>query len=161
MAMFRTPRPYQSFWGSQRMADEVYGAQTADSQGHFPYARPLQLDWELTPTGYRARGRDPERAEVVCAGCGDEDGPSEVQPGPARRLRGPYPDLAAATRAASDHERATQPSRAELRAEAVRAKAAAGGGMLSMFLTPRVARALALRPPARSSTPRRRRTPRR
>jgi hypothetical protein len=52
--------------------------------------RPLQLEWQELPTGFRARNNDPYRFEVICAACGDIDGPLEYQPLAAQQLRGPY-----------------------------------------------------------------------
>ena len=57
---------------------------------HYPYVRPLQLEWQELPTGFRARSNDPYRFEVICAACGDIDGPLEYQPYAAQQLRGPY-----------------------------------------------------------------------
>src|SRR5665213_337648 len=47
---------------------------------HYPYVRVLQLDWEELPTGFRARRSDETRFEIICAACGDIDGPAEYQP---------------------------------------------------------------------------------
>ena len=71
---------------------------------HFPYARPLRLRWEQTADGcWHYANQDPRRWEVVCAQCGDTDGPAEGQPEPARSLRGPYDSKHAAHRAAKHH----------------------------------------------------------
>lgn len=70
---------------------------------HYPYVRPLQLDWQELPTGFRARGNDPYRFEVICAVCGDIDGPLEYQPLAAQQLRGPYESKRIAERISQRH----------------------------------------------------------
>lgn len=47
-------------------------------------------DWEL-------------RFEVICPDCGDSGGPLEEQSPEVQALRGPFPDAAAARRAAQEH----------------------------------------------------------
>jgi hypothetical protein len=78
---------------------------------HYPYVRPLQLEWEELLTGYRARRSDPARFEVICVACGDVDGPRHLQPEPAKWLRGPYDTKKEAERVARSHETATLPRR--------------------------------------------------
>lgn len=71
---------------------------------HYPYVRPLQLDWQELPTGFRAARSDEARFEVICAACGDIDGPVDYQPAIARALRGPYNSRKAAEKIAKAHE---------------------------------------------------------
>jgi len=66
------------------------GAGQSPRAVHYPYVRPLQLEWQELPTGFRARSNDPYRFEVICAACGDIDGPLEYQSYAAQQLRGPY-----------------------------------------------------------------------
>jgi hypothetical protein len=70
---------------------------------HYPYVRALQLDWQELPTGFRARGNDPYRFEVICAACGDIDGPFEYQPYAVQQLRGPYEAKRIAEKVAQRH----------------------------------------------------------
>jgi hypothetical protein len=72
---------------------------------HFPYIQPLQLEWEQTPTGFKPHRQDPNRFEVICARCGDSDGPIYNQPAACQRLRGPYDSRRSAMRAARNHQR--------------------------------------------------------
>jgi hypothetical protein len=65
--------------------------------------RPLQLDWQELPTGFRAGKNDPYRFEVICATCGDIDGPLEYQPFAAQQLRGPYESKRIAEKIAQRH----------------------------------------------------------
>jgi hypothetical protein len=63
--------------------------------------------WQLSPEVV------PFAWEVVCAGCGDDGGPIEVQGETARALRGPYHTKDEALRVATRHgefPRATRPS---------------------------------------------------
>ena len=71
---------------------------------HYPYVRPLQLDWEERPSGYRALRSDESRFEVICAACGDNDGPVEYQSHAAQTLRGPYNARKVAEKVARSHE---------------------------------------------------------
>jgi len=71
---------------------------------HYPYVRPLQLDWQDLPTGFRAGSNDPYRFEVICAACGDIDGPLEYQPLAAQQLRGPYESKRIAQKIAQRHQ---------------------------------------------------------
>ena len=43
--------------------------------------------------------------EVVCAECGDDEGPAQEQSGSVRKLRGPYRNKHKAQRVAHRHER--------------------------------------------------------
>jgi hypothetical protein len=72
---------------------------------HFPYIQALQLEWERTPTGFKPHRQDPNRFEVICARCGDSDGPIYNQPAACQRLRGPYDSRRSAMRAARNHQR--------------------------------------------------------
>jgi len=90
---------------SSRWSRDLQATQRQEVERHFPYVRPLQLDWEERPTGFRARRTDGERFEVICAGCGDIDGPEEYQPASARTLRGPYESRKLAEKVARNHER--------------------------------------------------------
>jgi hypothetical protein len=47
---------------------------------------------------------DDTRFEVICAACGDIDGPVEYQPPVAQALRGPYSSRKAAEKVARNHE---------------------------------------------------------
>jgi hypothetical protein len=79
---------------------EVVGDPSANSgvpQGHgpglrhFPFPRRARLDWKRLPDGSWHSGREDRHAwEVFCAGCGDTDGPADVQDEGVRQLRGPY-----------------------------------------------------------------------
>jgi len=63
---------------------------------HRPYVRHVQTD---------------SRWEVICAECGDNEGPSEDQSPAIQQLRGPYPTEHKAERAAHAHERESNPRR--------------------------------------------------
>ena len=75
---------------------------------HYPYVRPLQLEWEERPSGYRALRTDESRFEVICAACGDNDGPAEYQPWAVQELRGPYDAKKTAEKVARSHESTTR-----------------------------------------------------
>jgi hypothetical protein len=67
-------------------------------------ARALHIGWRQEGTGqWVADARDGEQWEVVCAQCGDTDGPLEGQTPPVRELRGPYANKHRARHAASKH----------------------------------------------------------
>jgi hypothetical protein len=76
----------------------------SDRHHHFPSARRLHLAWRRDADGrWRSDAEDERRWEVVCAECGDTDGPAENQTEPVQRLRGPYANEHKATRAAKKH----------------------------------------------------------
>ena len=77
---------------------------TTEIRLHYPYVRVLQLDWEELPTGFRARRSDESRYEVICAACGDIDGPAEYQSPAVQALRGPHNSKRAAEKLARTHE---------------------------------------------------------
>lgn len=53
---------------------------------------------------WRVTYPDDARAwEVMCPDCGDDGGPIDLQPEPARALRGPYPTQDEAWRVATHH----------------------------------------------------------
>ncbi len=71
---------------------------------HFPYARPERTGWHQSADGtWEHRGEDAHRWEVVCAECGDTGGPFDLQPEPARLLRGPYKNRRHAKHVATAH----------------------------------------------------------
>ena len=78
------------FGSARERLGRTIGPRDKPGPVHYPYVRPLQLDWQELPTGFRARGNDPYRFEVICAACGDIDGPPDCQPFAAQQLRGPY-----------------------------------------------------------------------
>lgn len=103
------------FMGSL-FGSEVGAANTPFAEyEHRPYVRPLQTGWIEEPTAFRATGSDPDRFEIICASCGDIDGPIEYQPVLAQQLRGPYESRREAERICRLHERASLPSAAEVR----------------------------------------------
>jgi hypothetical protein len=86
--------------------DATAAAATADANPHhhFPYARRLHLGWHQNVDGrWIAAREDEHRWEVICAECGDTDGPAENQSIPVQRLRGPYVSKHRATHAATRH----------------------------------------------------------
>ena len=86
----------------------------SDLDAHFPYLRPLRLGWNQAEDGsWPYVFTDPHRWEVICAQCGDTDGPADSQAQPARRLRGPYESKHAAHRAVKRHS-AEQTQKLEL-----------------------------------------------
>ena len=71
---------------------------------HFPGARRLHVDWSKDESGEWTYGSlDLDRWEVVCAECGDTDGPAAEQSAVVQQLRGPYSNERHAERAAEDH----------------------------------------------------------
>jgi hypothetical protein len=78
------------FGSARERMERATGPRQKSGPVHYPYVRPLQLDWQELPTGFRAGRNDPYRFEVICAACGDIDGPLEYQPSAAQQLRGPY-----------------------------------------------------------------------
>lgn len=81
---------------------------TPQVERHYPYVRPLQLDWEERPSGFRAARSDESRFEVICAACGDNDGPPEYLSWAVQELRGPYELKKVAEKVARDHEFTTR-----------------------------------------------------
>jgi hypothetical protein len=76
----------------------------SDPRHHFPYARRLHLDWHQNVDGpWIAAREDDHRWEVICAECGDEDGPAENQSISVQQLRGPYVSKHRAAHAATMH----------------------------------------------------------
>ena len=53
--------------------------------------------------GFELRGMIPYRFEVICAACGDIDGPLEYQPVAAQQLRGPFESKRIAEKVAQRH----------------------------------------------------------
>ena len=72
--------------------------------GHTPYARPLNEDWTKDATGrWQSGSVDANSWEVICAECGDTDGPVETQSAAVRARRGPYRSKRKAEHAATKH----------------------------------------------------------
>jgi hypothetical protein len=84
--------------------ERVTGPKRKPGPVHYPYVRPLQLEWQDLPTGFRAGSNDPYRFEVICAACGDIDGPVEYQPLAAQQIRGPYEAKRIAQKIAQRHQ---------------------------------------------------------
>ena len=85
-----------------------------EPEAHFPYARPLRLGWAQAEDGsWHHSLEDRHKWEVVCAQCGDTDGPANRQPEPANLLRGPYDSKHAAHRAVKHHSRQHPPEKLE------------------------------------------------
>ena len=80
------------------------------TQLHRPYVRHVHTDWRRDNYGrWVSETWDESKWEVICAECGDNEGPSEVQ-GPAiQQFRGPYPTEHKAVHAAHAHERKSNP----------------------------------------------------
>jgi hypothetical protein len=79
-------------------------AEASGGRSHFPGVRPLRSGWQVGAAGaWESSGEDLGQWEVVCAQCGDEDGPADSQPEAARQLRGPYGSRRRAGRAAVQH----------------------------------------------------------
>jgi hypothetical protein len=71
---------------------------------HYPYPRKVRHGWLRDTEGHWAyQSEDPHNWEVFCVQCGDADGPSEVQVGEARVLRGPFDSEHKAKRIADKH----------------------------------------------------------
>jgi hypothetical protein len=87
-----------SWWRVRRPAEASGG------RSHFPGVRKLRSEWHQDAAGaWESSAGDPDRWEVVCAQCGDTDGPADGQPEAARQLRGPYGSKRRAGRAAVKH----------------------------------------------------------
>jgi hypothetical protein len=90
-------------FGFRQGARETAGAER-DGHHHFPHARRLRVGWRVEDDGHWTYDREDEHLwEVLCAECGDTDGPSDNQREPARRLRGPYASEHKAKHTASRH----------------------------------------------------------
>lgn len=76
-----------------------------DDLHHFPAVRNFPLDWHKGTDAWTFESVDPRLWEVVCAECGDDDGPAEQQAAQIRRLRGPYDSERLAKRVARRHRR--------------------------------------------------------
>jgi hypothetical protein len=87
---------------------EAESAKKPDVERHYPYVRPLQLEWQELPTGFRARASDERRFEVICAACGDIDGPAHYQSASVQALRGPHDTKKLAEKIARTHEHGTR-----------------------------------------------------
>jgi hypothetical protein len=86
--------------------DAKAAAAEADSNRHhhFPFARRLRLAWRLETDGrWTFEGQDKRHWEVICAECGDTDGPAANQTESIQRLRGPYSSEHKAKHAAQKH----------------------------------------------------------
>ena len=60
--------------------------------GHYAVCRPVRLSWFENDHGeWHWLHTDDGLWEVICAQCGDRDGPPEQQEAEIRQLRGPYP----------------------------------------------------------------------
>jgi len=71
---------------------------------HFPYARRLRLGWRHDADGRWISDLEDERLwEVLCAECGDTDGPADKQTEQIRHLRGPYSSEHKAKHVAKKH----------------------------------------------------------
>ena len=85
-----------------------------EPEPHFPYVRPLRLGWAQAEDGsWHHASEDHHKWEVVCAQCGDTDGPANRQHEPAKTLRGPYDSKHAAHRAVKHHSRQHPPEKLE------------------------------------------------
>jgi hypothetical protein len=72
--------------------------------GHYPYARPVRLGWCRDAGGHWAYDMvDEHWWEVICAQCGDTDGPATGLSPEAQALRGPYKGKHRAKRVADKH----------------------------------------------------------
>jgi hypothetical protein len=91
------------FGSARERLERATGPRHNPGPVHYPYVRPLQLDWQELPTGFRAKRNDPYRFEVICAACGDIDGPLQYQPSVAQQLRGPYESKRLAEKVAQRH----------------------------------------------------------
>jgi len=91
------------FGSARERLERATGPRYKPGLVHYPYVRPLQLDWQELPTGFRARSNDPYRFEVICAACGDIDGPLDYQPLAAQQLRGPYESKRMAEKTSQRH----------------------------------------------------------
>jgi hypothetical protein len=90
-------------FGSRERLERAAAPRQRSAPVHYPYVRALQLEWQELPTGFRAKANDPYRFEVICAACGDIDGPLEYQPFAAQQLRGPYESKRIAEKVAQRH----------------------------------------------------------
>jgi hypothetical protein len=87
--------------------DAMAAAPGTEPGGHYPYVRQVRLGWRKDAGGHWTYDGVGERLwEVLCAECGDTDGPQEEQPSRARELRGPYPGKRKAGHVASKHFKA-------------------------------------------------------
>lgn len=78
--------------------------------GHYPYARPVRLGWRRDAGGHWAYDMvDEHQWEVLCAQCGDTDGPATDQSPEVQALRGPYRSKHRAKHVADKHFRAFWP----------------------------------------------------
>ena len=60
--------------------------------GHYAVCRPVRLAWFENDHGeWHWQQSDNQLWEVVCAQCGDSDGPPDLEPAEIQQLRGPYP----------------------------------------------------------------------
>jgi hypothetical protein len=72
--------------------------------GHYPYARRVRLGWNRPSDGdWVHSSEDPKQWEVFCEQCGAREGPPEIQPEAARKLRGPYFSKKRAEHVAKQH----------------------------------------------------------
>jgi len=80
------------------------------TQLHQPYVRHVHTDWHRDEYGqWVSETWDESRWEVICAECGDNEGPSEDQSPAIQQFRGPYPTEHKAVHVANVHERKSNP----------------------------------------------------
>jgi len=89
-------------WWTGREEGESKEQQRFD--GHYPYARRVRHGWIRTGDGvWVSASEDPKQWEVFCEQCGAQEGPPEVQPEAAQKLRGPYSSKHKAEHIAKKH----------------------------------------------------------
>jgi hypothetical protein len=89
-------------WWTGHQAEESREGQSLD--GHYPYARRVRLGWTRTGDGVWVHSsEDPKQWEVFCEQCGAREGPPDVQPEAAQKLRGPYSSKHRAEHVAKRH----------------------------------------------------------
>jgi len=73
---------------------------------HYPYVRHVRVALHRDGYGqWMSESWENSQWEVICAECGDTEGPLDEQTVEVRRLRGPYVSRHKAERAAHGHER--------------------------------------------------------
>jgi hypothetical protein len=90
-----------SWWRRREAADSE---ESQPGGGHRPHVRTARSSWRQDASGqWESDAEEAHLWEVFCQQCGDTDGPVDIQPEAARRLRGPYPSMRRAGRAAVKH----------------------------------------------------------
>ena len=98
-------------YGEDALQPGYTGNENNDPQSlHRPYVRHVHTGWHRDKYGrWESDTWDDALWEVICAKCGDDEGPADQQKATIQKLRGPYPSHHKAEHAAHLHEKEANP----------------------------------------------------